>query len=201
MERLRNKAAVITGAGRGIGRAAAELFAREGANVVIAEINEELGDGAAQARNAGNVDVTVPEGERDNLIDFISRIEALPVLPDAAAKVVINERTGTVVIGQNVRVLPVAVSHGSLSVEVRADIAVSQPPPFSPGATVVAPQATVDVQEEPDRLIAIPEQNTIEEVVRALKPIRTSSLPQGSTRTSGSRRRTSRTPTRASWAW
>lgn len=135
---------------------------------IAQSINQQLGDGSAQARNAANVDVSVPEDERGDIVDFISKIEALPVLPDAAAKVVINERTGTVVIGQNVRVLPVAISHGSLSVEVRADVAVSQPPPLSPGATVVAPQTTVNVEEEQDRLIAIPEQNTIEEVVRAL---------------------------------
>jgi flagellar P-ring protein precursor FlgI len=138
------------------------------ASRIADSINQAFGPGAAQARNSANVDVAVPEDQRANLTAFISRIEALPVVPDAAAKVVINERTGTVVIGQNVRVLPVAVSHGSLSVEVRAETAVSQPPPLSPGATVVTPQATLQVEEKPDRLVAISEQNTIEDVVRAL---------------------------------
>ncbi len=135
----------------------------------IAEsINKHIGEGIAHARNAANVEVAAPETFRDNVVEFISTIEALPVLPDAAAKVVINERTGTVVIGRNVRVLPVAVSHGSLSVEIRSQTTVSQPPPLSSGATVVVPQTSVGVEEQRDRLIAIPEQNTIEDVVRAL---------------------------------
>ena len=74
-------------------------------------------------------------------------IEQLDILPDSTARVVLNERTGTVIIGSDVRILPVAIAHGSLNVTVKTDFGVSQPAPFSQGETVVVPDTTLKVEE------------------------------------------------------
>src|SRR6185295_20211718 len=83
-------------------------------------------------------------------------IEHVDVVPDTAARVVLNERTGTVIIGSDVRVMPVAIAHGSLNVTVKTDFGVSQPAPFSQGETVVVPDTTLSVTEgEPKSLVLL----------------------------------------------
>lgn len=84
----------------------------------------------AVALNQSTVQVAVPPAARAHLADFIMQLERLPVEPDVAARVVINERTGTVVIGRDVRIMPVAICHGGLTVEIKAETQVSQPPPL-----------------------------------------------------------------------
>ena len=74
-------------------------------------------------------------------------IEQVEVTPDTAARIILNERTGTVIIGNGVRVMPVAIAHGSLNVTVKTDFGVSQPAPFSGGQTVVVPDTTLKVEE------------------------------------------------------
>jgi flagellar P-ring protein precursor FlgI len=96
----------------------------------------------------------------------------LPVSIDTAARVVINERTGTVVVGSNVRIGAAAVAHGNLSVRISTRFNVSQPAPFSrTGETMVVPEQEVDVEQDDARLVALQEGTTLESVVRALNAL------------------------------
>ncbi|PKK91826.1 MAG: flagellar biosynthesis protein FlgA [Candidatus Wallbacteria bacterium HGW-Wallbacteria-1] len=88
------------------------------ANRVKAAVNTRFGEGRAKALDSGTVDIEVPVSFRDNVVGFISSLEDLLVVPDSQARVVLNERTGTVVMGQNVRISSVAISHGTLTVTV-----------------------------------------------------------------------------------
>ena len=133
----------------------------------IAEaINKAYEQALATALNQSTVQVTVPTEARGRLTEFIVGLEALPVEPDAAARVVINERTGTVVIGAHVRIMPVAICHGGLSVEVKSETQVSQPPPLvqindapAPGgkaATASAPPVVDPTAKGPVALRPVP---------------------------------------------
>src|SRR5271170_5885671 len=103
--------------------------------------------------------------------EFIAQLEALTVQTDRAAKVVINERSGTIVMGKEVRVSPVAIMHGDLTVEIQTTYDVSQPGPLSNGVTAVTPQVSVGVKEEKARNVVLKEGATVEELVRALSSI------------------------------
>ncbi|MEK7773968.1 MAG: flagellar basal body P-ring protein FlgI [Deltaproteobacteria bacterium] len=132
-------------------------------------INDYLKFNAARPVDAGMVVVAVPDEYKKGVVEYISKIESLDVRPDNVTKVVINERTGTVVIGENVRLSTVAISHGDISIEIKTQFYISQPPPFSPrGETVVVPVEKAAVTEEKSRLILLPETVTLGEVVRAL---------------------------------
>jgi flagellar P-ring protein precursor FlgI len=98
-------------------------------------------------------------------------IETVDVTPDARAKVIVNERTGTVVMGDNVRVSTVAIAHGSLSIKITEEPQVSQPTPFSGGVTTVTPQTGVTVEEGGQRLVMLPKGTTIGDLVSALNAI------------------------------
>jgi flagellar P-ring protein precursor FlgI len=113
-------------------------------------INNQLGNQNTTAFDAGTVIIQLPDQnmEADQLVRTIASIEAIEVEPDQEAKVVINERTGTVVVGQNVQLAPAAVSHGNLTIRVSSAPYVSQPPAFSGGQTVVVPQTSTTVTEE-----------------------------------------------------
>src|SRR5918999_4218555 len=100
----------------------------------------ELGTEAARVIDAGSVTVQVPQEFRTTVPELIARIEPLPVSLDVAARVVINERTGTVVMGGDVRLGPAAVAHGNLSVSISTQSDVSQPAPLSGGQTTVTQQ-------------------------------------------------------------
>ncbi|HUD98685.1 MAG TPA: flagellar basal body P-ring protein FlgI, partial [Bryobacteraceae bacterium] len=90
---------------------------------------------------------------------------------DRPARVIVNERTGTIVLGKDVRVSPVAILHGNLSVEVETVQTVSQPNPLSQGATAVVPQTAVGAKEEKARTVVLKQGATVEELVRALSAI------------------------------
>jgi flagellar P-ring protein precursor FlgI len=134
-------------------------------------IDGELGDGTARVIDAGSVAVRVPDQYKGSLPDLIARLEPLPVVMDAAARVVINERTGTVVMGGDVRLGPAAVAHGSLSVKISTQFDVSQPAPFSGGQTTVTPQTDVDVSESKAQLVTLDAGATLSDVVRALNTL------------------------------
>jgi len=134
-------------------------------------INRALEAQAARAGDAGTVIVELPLTEDIHFVEMVSIIERLEVRPDLPAKVVLNERTGTVVIGENVRISTVAVTHGGLSIQVKEEIEVSQPAPFGEGETVVVPQRELFVQEEGDNLSLIPARVNIGELVRALNAL------------------------------
>jgi flagellar P-ring protein FlgI len=142
----------------------------------IAEaINHKFpGEGAAKparAAHAGLVEVAVPAAYAQRPTEFISELEGLLVEPDRPARVVINERTGTIVLGREVRIAPVAILHGNLSVEVQTVNTVSQPAPLSQGKTEVVPQTTVTAKEEKARNLVLKQGATVEELVRALATI------------------------------
>ena len=112
-----------------------------------AAVNAALGREAAHPLDAGTVAVSLPDDDPASAVGIATAIEQVEVTPDAAARVVLNERTGTVIIGSDVRVTPVAIAHGSLNVTVKTDFGVSQPAPFSNGQTVVVPDTSLHVEE------------------------------------------------------
>jgi flagellar P-ring protein precursor FlgI len=126
----------------------------------------------AFAENSGLVRVTVPQEFAAQPTAFVAEVERLEVDADRASRVVINERTGTIVMGKRVRIAPVVVLHGNLTVEIETAFGVSQPPPFSKqGETTVVPEVGVGVREEQARNIILPEGATVEQLVRALMAI------------------------------
>jgi flagellar P-ring protein precursor FlgI len=141
------------------------------ASHVTQAINAELGDGAAHTLDSATIVVRVPAEYRDSVPALIARLEPLSVDVDAVARVVINERTGTVVVGGAVRLGPAAVAHGNLSVRITTKLEASQPLPLSQGATVLVPKETVDVQEGRAKLVTLEQGTTLEAVVRALNAL------------------------------
>jgi len=135
---------------------------------VARAINMELGEDVAHAVDAGGVELRVPEPYRQSLPDLIARLEPLQVALDVAARVVINERTGTVVMGGDVRLGPAAVAHGSLSVRVATEFEVSQPAPFSGGETTTVPRTEIEISENNAQLVTLEPGATLGDVVRAL---------------------------------
>jgi flagellar P-ring protein precursor FlgI len=127
--------------------------------------------GIAHAQNPAVISVVMPSAFASRPIEFVSELESLGVDVDRAAKVVVNERTGTIILGKEVRISPVAILHGNLSVEVQTTVNVSQPAPLSNGKTEVIPEATVGVKEEKVRNVVLKQGATVEELVRALTAI------------------------------
>jgi flagellar P-ring protein precursor FlgI len=135
-------------------------------------LNEDFRTRVARAADASSVTVTIPDEYLGQVPQLMARMESLTVRPDAAARVVINERTGTVVVGHGVTLGPAAVAHGSLSVRISTTFEVSQPAPFSKGGeTVVVPQETVDVREGAAQLVRLDEGTTLDAVTRALNAL------------------------------
>lgn len=102
---------------------------------------------------------------------FIASLESVKVTPDSVAKVVINERTGTIVIGGDVKIAEVAVAHGNLTVTIKGSKAVSQPEPFSFGETAITNQAEVAAEEEPGSMTVMKTSATVDDVVRSLNAL------------------------------
>jgi len=134
-------------------------------------IDAVLGGPFSSADGPGAIRVRVPESYRGRVIDLLALIESVEVSTDVPSKVVINEKTGTVVLGERVVVSPVALSHGNLTIQVKSTPLVSQPAPFSDsGRTVVTRETDVSVQEEEARLVPVSGVN-LGEVVRALNAL------------------------------
>ena len=135
-------------------------------------INALFYDHIAEARDAGTVQIKVPMAYLGNIVGLVSMIEKLDVNPDMGAKVVINERTGTVVMGENVRISTVAIAHGNLSIVIKESPQVSQPLPFSEGGqTVVTPNSDVSVKEDTKQLVLMESGASIGDVVGALNAL------------------------------
>jgi flagellar P-ring protein FlgI len=98
-------------------------------------------------------------------------LERLSVNPDRVARVVVNERTGTVVLGKDVRISPVAIMHGNLTVEIQTTYTATQPVPFSSTPTTVVPQTTVSAKDEKSRNVVLKDGATVEELVKSLAAI------------------------------
>ena len=110
-------------------------------------VNVALRRAVARPVDAGTVSVALDSESAEAAVATATAIEQVEVTPDTAARIILNERTGTVIIGNGVRVMPVAIAHGSLNVTVKTDFGVSQPAPFSGGQTVVVPDTTLKVEE------------------------------------------------------
>jgi len=135
------------------------------AQAINAALNEKL----ASTRDAGTIEVSVPGKYRGNTVELATLIENLGVTPDTVSKVIINERTGTVIMGENVRISTVAIAHGNLSIQVKETENVSQPLPFSSrGQTVVTPDSEVSVEEGSNPIFLVESGVSIGDVVRAL---------------------------------
>jgi flagellar P-ring protein precursor FlgI len=141
------------------------------ASRVAQAINSLLGSQVARANDPGSVTLQVPAEYRQSLPELMARIEVLPVQTDAIARVVINERTGTVVVGGNVQLGPAAVAHGNLSVRITTRYQVSQPLPYTGGETVVVPNQQVDIREGSAKLVTLPEGATLDAVASGLNAL------------------------------
>ncbi|MEJ2158481.1 MAG: flagellar basal body P-ring protein FlgI [Desulfobacteraceae bacterium] len=135
-------------------------------------INGLFYDRVADAQDAGTVEVKVPMAYLGNIVGLVAMIEKLEVQPDLTARVIINERTGTVVMGENVRISTIAIAHGNLSIVIKESPQVSQPLPFSEGGeTVITPDTDLSVTEGENQLVVMPSGTSIGEVVSALNAL------------------------------
>jgi flagellar P-ring protein precursor FlgI len=135
-------------------------------------INREVGLEVARTLDAGTVDVTVPDVFADRVAAFLSAIENLSVTPDMAARVVVDQRSGTIVVGADVRISEVAVSQGNLTVRVTETPQASQPNPFGEGRSVVVPRTDVEVDTGANNRVAmLNEGTTLAELVQGLNAL------------------------------
>jgi len=139
---------------------------------VVTAINQTFGEGAAVARDSGTVDVDVAKVS-GGAVNAMAQLERIEVATDQRARVVINERTGTIVMGESVRISTVAISHGNLNIVIREESQVSQPGAFAPegAATVVVPRSEVTVKQEKRNMVVLARTVSIGDVVRGLNAI------------------------------
>lgn len=141
------------------------------ADRVVQAINRRFGDGTANAADARRVQVRAPR-DANQRVAFLSQVENLPIQAgNAAARVIVNARTGSVVMNQNVEVDNCAVAHGNLSVTIGGETQVSQPNPLSQGETVVTQNAQIDIKAQKGELVALPSSPSLGEVVKALNAV------------------------------
>jgi flagellar P-ring protein precursor FlgI len=140
------------------------------ARLLAKTINERYPN-YALALDAGAVGLCLPPDPRHSPAQIIAEIGLLEIRPDAPARIVINERTGTLVAGENVSIATTAVSHGNLYIGVGVTPVVSQPAPFSGGETVVVPRTQIATAEERRRMIVVPKATTVAEVARVLNAL------------------------------
>ena len=125
----------------------------------------------AKAENSATVAVDTPPSYLAKLVEFIAEMENLTVEADIRARVVLNERTGTIVLGKEVTISPATIMHGNLSVEVQTNFIVSQPNPLAAGNTAVTREVKLDAKEDKARNIVLKQGATVDDLVRALKTI------------------------------
>jgi flagellar P-ring protein FlgI len=144
------------------------------ASRIATVINRKFAEGqqpVALAPNPGMVTVSVPDEVEGGPAAFVAELQALRIETDRVARIVVNERTGTVVVGAEVQIAPIAIMHGSLSVEIQTRFDVSQPAPFGQGSTQVVPEVDVNVREEQARQVSLGRDATVEDLVRALNTV------------------------------
>lgn len=127
--------------------------------------------GAASAVNPGRVDISIPPYYRNNVVGFVSNIENLSVTPESTAKVVVNERTGTIVMGGNISVDEVAIAQGGLSISIDKTNNVYQPAPYSLGSTIVTKNKDTRVKEEKANTVVLGATASVNDVVGALNAV------------------------------
>lgn len=135
-------------------------------------INETSGSKIASAVDGRTIEINVPPDYKGREVEFISKIENATMDVDLPARVIISEKTGTIVMGKDVRIADVSIIHGSLSLQVGTLFNISQPAPFArTGETVVVPETEITVQEEKGQTVSLREGASVEEIVRALNAI------------------------------
>lgn len=134
-------------------------------------INGVIGEKHAKAVDSGGIEINIPENLKNEVPVFIAAIENLEIETDTIAKVVVNEKTGTVVIGKDVKISKVALTHGGLSITVREQNIISQPPELSEGETVVEKEKNVEVNEEERKVMIMEKTASVEELSRALNAL------------------------------
>jgi flagellar P-ring protein precursor FlgI len=134
-------------------------------------INELVGTVVAAAIDGRTISIAVPGSYSQRIVEFMAMVENARMDVDTRAKVVINEKTGTIILGREVRIIQVSIIHGGLSLQVGTLLNVSQPSPLSQGQTTVVPEITVTAQEDKGRSVTLREGATVEEVVKALNAI------------------------------
>lgn len=137
---------------------------------VVNKINATMGGSFASARDISTVDLALPDQFRGNMVPLVASLENLDITPGGKARVVVDEKTGTVVLGQDVKLSKVAVAHGNLQIVVSESQDVSQPGPFSDGETVVTPKTDLTVNEQNNPLMLM-EGATLQELVDGLNAI------------------------------
>ncbi|SDK05924.1 flagellar P-ring protein precursor FlgI [Ferrimonas sediminum] len=134
-------------------------------------INGLLGPGVARAQDATSIQVSAPR-DRSQRVAYLATLENLNVEPaDESAKVIVNSRTGTIVVGKNVRLLPAAITHGGLTVTISENLQTSQPNPFGRGQTAVTPNSSIGVQQSNRRMFKFDPGVTLDELVRAVNQV------------------------------
>ncbi|MDF1623706.1 MAG: flagellar basal body P-ring protein FlgI [Pseudohongiella nitratireducens] len=134
-------------------------------------INDFMGQGTATALDAVSVKVRAPLDSQAR-VAYVAELENIQVdQGEEAARVIVNSRTGTIVIGQHVRVSPAAITHGSLSVTISEGFGVSQPGPFSDGETAVVPQTDIDIEQESNRMFLFDTGSTLSDIVQAINAV------------------------------
>lgn len=134
-------------------------------------INDFLGEGSANALDAVSIEVLAP-ADLQTRVAFMSELENIEVEQGSAvARVIVNSRTGTIVIGEKVRVSPAAVTHGSLTVTISESLQVSQPDAFSDGETVVVPDSDIGVSQESNRMFLFDTGSSLSELVQAINAV------------------------------
>lgn len=140
------------------------------ANRVAQAINYRYG-AVARASNPGRIDINIPMQYRANVVGFVAGLEELAVLPDNIAKVILNERTGTIVMGGDVSVDNVAITQGGLTIRITADTSVDQPLPFTYGRSMVTQDSDVQVTENRASTIVLPATTNVSDIVGALNAV------------------------------
>jgi flagellar P-ring protein FlgI len=138
---------------------------------IASAINDFIGSPAAEPLDPSTVQITIPKTFEGNVIALLTEVEQLQIEPDLAAKVIIDERSGIIVMGRDVRVSTVAVAQGNLTVTISETPVVSQPQPFSRGETRVAPRTRVGVQEDGKKLALVKEGVSLQQLVDGLNSL------------------------------
>lgn len=135
---------------------------------LVEAINKALGEEAAKAVDPAQVVLKVPAAFKGKVVGLLTKLETLEIQSDDRARVVVSERTGTVVAGERVRIHPVAVAHGGLSISIQAAPVVTQPNAFSQGRTTQTKQAQIDAKEKEKQVVALPATTSVEDLTKAL---------------------------------
>jgi flagellar P-ring protein precursor FlgI len=165
--------AVVAGLPQTVDMVDLELDRADFTNVgrVTQALNDAFGRPIASALDGRSIRLSLPAEFRQRPVEFIAAVEAVSVDMDAKAKVVVNERTGTVIIGSDVTISPVSISHGNLSIQIETHFDVSQPQPLSQGQTVVTPEQKVTAQEQRSNFVTLNKNATVEDLIRALNAL------------------------------